>query len=327
MTSINDQLKNFWQIISDPTTEQREKMGEGRSFYIFLTLLFGIISVLVAYNSPLLQSPLRLVGFIVIMFLHIGLHWLSFLSISNIRFSIAYLVTQGVLSMLIILLSGAPELALAIFAAMIGETIGTFGTSRLSWSAVVAFLVLTPVSYILVGGTETLQNWLSPTLSTMIILIVFMVLFRRQLESSERAQALATDLKEANTQLVTYAARNELLALQAERERMARELHDTLAQGVAGLILQLEALKAYQQQNNQVKAENVLTQALDRARNTLSESRAAIEDLRNDDRDFQTTLEKLVAEFSATGQTTCELNIELEDTQTISRHIKHHARR
>jgi NarL family two-component system sensor histidine kinase YdfH len=89
----------------------------------------------------------------------------------------------------------------------------------------------------------------------------------------------------------------------------------------------LEALKAYQQQNNQVKAENVLTQALDRARNTLSESRAAIEDLRNDDRDFQTTLEKLVAEFSATGQTTCELNIELEDTQTISRHIKHHARR
>ncbi|MBC8508696.1 MAG: hypothetical protein H8D34_27880, partial [Chloroflexi bacterium] len=283
MSPITNQFKFLWQLLSDPTTEQKEKMGEGRSFYIVLTLILGIISIIVAYNSPLLQSPLRLVGFITIMLLHIGLHWLSFLIIDNTRLSIAYLMTQGVLSMLAIFISGAPELVLAIFATMIGETIGTFGTSWLSWSAVFTFLVLTPLSYLLVGGLETLQDWLSPTISTMIILIIFMVLFRRQLESSARAQELATDLRSAMSELAAYAARNESLTLQAERERMARELHDTLAQGVAGLILQLEALKAYQQQNDHLKVEQVLTQALDRARNTLSESRAAIEDLRNED--------------------------------------------
>jgi NarL family two-component system sensor histidine kinase YdfH len=327
MISIKNHFKNFWQLISNPTLEQEERMGEGRSFYIVLTLILGIISVIVAYNSPLLQSPLRLVGFIAIMLLHVGLHWLSFLGVDNTRLGVAYLLVQGVLGILAVAISGAPELALAIFAAMIGETIGTFGTSWLSWSAVLAYLIMTPAGYFLVGGMETLRDWMSPTISTMTILIVFMVLFRKQLESSERAQALASDLKDANRQLVAYAARNESLALQAERERMARELHDTLAQGLAGLILQLEALKAYQQQKKHEKAETVVIQALDRARNTLSESRAAIEDLRNEDRDFKKTVKNLVEQFGNTGKTDYKLTIHLETDKPIRQQIRHHARR
>jgi len=327
MKSKTNLLKKFWQLLTNPSSEQKEVLGEGRPFLIVLTLILGVISIIVAYNAPQLQAPLPLIGFIIIMLLHISLHWLNGFCVGNTRLSLAYLITQGALSMLAILISGAPELALAIFASLIGETIGTFGTSRLSWSAVTAFLVLTPASYILVGGMETLQNWLSPTLSTMIILIIFMVLFRKQLESSERAQALASDLKDANQQLVAYANRNEALTLQAERERMARELHDTLAQGVAGLILQLEALKAFQEQNNLEKAQNVLEQALDRARNTLSESRSAIEDLRNEDTDFRTTVQKLIAEFSEIGKIHSTLHVELEIVQTLPQHIQHHARR
>ncbi|NQU31323.1 MAG: hypothetical protein HQ525_11710 [Anaerolineae bacterium] len=327
MSPIMNQLKFLWQLLSAPTTEQKEKMGEGRSFYIVLTLILGIISIIVAYNSPLLQSPLRLVGFITIMFLHIGLHWLSFLVIDNTRLSIAYLMTQGVLGMLAIFISGAPELALAIFATMIGETIGTFGTSWLSWSAVIAYLIMTPAGYLLVGGMGTLQDWMSPTISTMTILIIFMVLFRKQLDSSERAQALAVELKSTNKELAAYAARNESLTLQAERERMARELHDTLAQGVAGLILQLEALKAYQQQSDHLQVKQVLTQALDRARNTLSESRAAIEDLRNEDSNFQKTVEKLVEQYNATGKTNYKLTTQLKPKNILPQHIRHHARR
>ncbi len=302
-------------------------MGEGRSFYIVLTFILGIVTIIVAYNSPLLNSPWRLIAFIAIMVLHITLHWLSFLSVGNLRLEISYLIVQGILAMLAIVLSGEPELALAVFAAMIGETIGTFGTSRLSWSAVITYLILTPFSYYIIGGIETLQGWMSPTISTMIILIIFMILFRKQLESNERAQALAADLKDANQQLSAYAVRNEALTLQSERERMARELHDTLAQGVAGLILQLEALKAFQEQSNHGQAQKVVEQALDRARNTLSESRAAIEDLRNEDRDFKKTVKRLVTEFCATEKTKCELNIQLESGQKIPQNIQHHARR
>ena len=327
METKSNPFKKFWQLLTNPNAEQREVLGEGRPFFIVLSFILGTISIIVAYNAPQLQSPLALIAFILIMLLHISLHWLSGYCVGNFRLSLAYLLTQSILSMLAIIISGAPELALAVFATMIGETIGSFGTTRLSSSAVFIFLIMTPLSYFLVGGVETLNNWSSPTISTMIILIIFMVLFRRQLESGERAQALAAELSAAVHQLTTYATRNESLTLQAERERMARELHDTLAQGVAGLILQLEALKAYQGQKNYLQANEVLTQALDRARNTLSESRAAIEDLRNEDRDFQKTVEKLVEQFSETGKTDYELKIYSETEKPLRQQIRHHARR
>ena len=302
-------------------------MGEGRSFYVFLTFILGIVTVIVAYNSPLLQTPWRLIVFVAIMVFHIALHWLSFLSVGNLRLEMTYLIVQGALGLLAVYISGAPELALSIFATMIGETIGTFGTSWLSRLAVAAYLLMTPTGYYIVGGMETLKGWMSPTISTMTILIIFMVFYSKQLDTSERAQTLAEDLKSTNQELAAYAVRNEALTLQAERERMARELHDTLAQGVAGLILQLEALKAYQEQEDHEKAENVLRQALDRARNTLSESRAAIEDLRNEDTDFKKTVERLVAEFCATEKTKCELNIQLERGKKLPQNVQHHARR
>jgi hypothetical protein len=53
------------------------------------------------------------------------------------------------------------------------------------------------------------------------------------------------ELDAANRQLTEYAAQVEDLALSNERPRTARELHDTLSQVLAGLILQLEAVDAH----------------------------------------------------------------------------------
>ena len=71
------------------------------------------------------------------------------------------------------------------------------------------------------------------------------MLYNRQGEARARAQALLAELEDANRQLAEYAARVEELTLANERQRMARELHDTLSQGLAGLILQLEAADAH----------------------------------------------------------------------------------
>ena len=77
-----------------------------------------------------------------------------------------------------------------------------------------------------------------------LFVVIYVVLYTRQLEAREQAQALAAELEAANRQLAEYAAQVEDLTLAAERQRMARELHDTLAQGLAGLILQLEAARS-----------------------------------------------------------------------------------
>ena len=61
---------------------------------------------------------------------------------------------------------------------------------------------------------------------------------------------------------------------------MAFELHDTLGQGVAGLVLQLEAVKNHLENDRNQRAEEIVSQAMQRARTTLADSRAVIDDLR-----------------------------------------------
>jgi NarL family two-component system sensor histidine kinase YdfH len=80
--------------------------------------------------------------------------------------------------------------------------------------------------------------------------------------------------------LTEYSARVEDLTIAAERQRMARELHDTLSQGLAGLILQLEAADAHLAANCPERARGILEQSMEKARGTLKEARQAIDDLR-----------------------------------------------
>ncbi len=91
---------------------------------------------------------------------------------------------------------------------------------------------------------------------------------------------LTVQTLEANRRLEHYAAQVQELTLANERQRMARELHDTLAQGLAGLILQLEAADSHLSRGNAQRAQTIIEQAMSRARTTLTDARHAIDDLR-----------------------------------------------
>ena len=106
------------------------------------------------------------------------------------------------------------------------------------------------------------------------------LLKQRNEELSCELERQAVDLEAAHRELADYAARVEDLTLAAERQRMARELHDTLAQGVAGLVLQLEAADSHLAAGRAERAQGIVQQAMGRARDTLADARRAIEDLR-----------------------------------------------
>lgn len=91
---------------------------------------------------------------------------------------------------------------------------------------------------------------------------------------------LTVQTLEANRRLEHYAEQVQELTLANERQRMARELHDTLAQGLAGLILQLEAADSHLARGNPARAQSIIEQAMTRARTTLADARRAIDDLR-----------------------------------------------
>jgi len=117
-------------------------------------------------------------------------------------------------------------------------------------------------------------------LPILIFVVIYVTQLNRIVESREQARKLLIELEEANLQLSTYAHQVEELTLTQERQRMARELHDTLAQGLAGLILQLEAADSHLSLGCNEKSQAIIQQAMNRARTTLSDARRVIGDLR-----------------------------------------------
>jgi two-component system, NarL family, sensor kinase len=77
-----------------------------------------------------------------------------------------------------------------------------------------------------------------------------------------------------------YAHSIEFGAIE-ERNRLAREIHDTLAQGLTGIALQLETADALlESETSPPKVQKVIQQALEQARANLEEARRSVLDLR-----------------------------------------------
>jgi NarL family two-component system sensor histidine kinase YdfH len=94
---------------------------------------------------------------------------------------------------------------------------------------------------------------------------------------------------------------------------MARELHDTLAQGLAGLILQLEAADTHLSRGQVERAQKITIQAMARARATLADARHAIDDLRdtNPILDIETAVRTEAERFASATGIACDLDLEI----------------
>lgn len=95
----------------------------------------------------------------------------------------------------------------------------------------------------------------------------------------QRLHQQQASLARANAQLADYAATVEELTISRERNRMARELHDTLAHTLSALSVQLETVNAYWEVDP-TAAQAMLTTALGATRSGLQETRRALKALR-----------------------------------------------
>ena len=123
----------------------------------------------------------------------------------------------------------------------------------------------------------------------------------RWLEEAERALILSVGNQLAvaieNAHLFSQTAR---LAVMEERNWLAREIHDTLAQGLVALTLQLELAITHIEDFDRVDlAAGSLHRCLDLARENLEEARRSVSYLRGDrvaNRDLRALLEDLAEE-------------------------------
>src|SRR6266545_2851619 len=98
-------------------------------------------------------------------------------------------------------------------------------------------------------------------------------------EEIELAQALAHQAMLA-IQLNEFAEKSRQSAILEERNRMARDIHDTLAQGFTGVIVQLEAADDAIGCSRRTEANEHLQRAAELARHSLSEARRSVHALR-----------------------------------------------
>jgi PAS domain S-box-containing protein len=98
-------------------------------------------------------------------------------------------------------------------------------------------------------------------------------------EQIELTQALAHQVMLA-IQLNEFAEQSQRAAVFEERNRMARDIHDTLAQGFTGVIVQLEAAEDAVSCGCRKEADDHLHRASELARQSLSEARRSVHALR-----------------------------------------------
>ena len=98
-------------------------------------------------------------------------------------------------------------------------------------------------------------------------------------EEIELTQALAHQVMLA-LQLNEFAEQGQRAAVLEERNRMARDIHDTLAQGFTGVIVQLEAAEDAVSCGYRKEADDHLHRAGELARQSLSEARRSVHALR-----------------------------------------------
>ena len=290
-------------------------------FYIFITLLMGYMGTAAVLSIWERGETAVLVSLVLLFVSHVGLYWLNVLWVHrNTRWWLLYYPAQTVVMLgIVLLLQGRSPVALSFLfsatIAMVGEALGVWGNSRRAFFLGLFYIALLLGFTYLFSDRIVFIDSLTGLLVNGGSIILFMVMFNQLFAERQKAMELAERLESANAKLAAYNAKIESLTLQNERQRMARELHDTLAQGVAGLVLQLEAVKAHLASNRTERASAIIEQAASRARSTLAESRAAIDDLRAAPENLVGSVREKTERFKQATGIPCEVEISIEENQ------------
>jgi two-component system, NarL family, sensor histidine kinase YdfH len=240
--------------------------------------------------------------------------WFSFSVGRKHRLIWPALLIQGALTCLIGFFVPALSIAvpISLILVLILEACTMFKHVReiLAFSGLVIILFLLTVALDWKAKTEFGESSLTIVVALILLLVGFLfvggffVLYRRLAH-------MHTTIETAYARLETASERIEELTLITERQRMARELHDTLAQGLAGIVLQLGVahIRVREQHNDEILL--ILEQALASARETLANARSAIDDLRVNTTDPVEVAQEEVRRFTLMTGIPCNVELEL----------------
>jgi NarL family two-component system sensor histidine kinase YdfH len=275
--------------------------------WIYVVIPFPLISAIDLGTSNQIFTGLLII--------HAILYVLGSLPTFPYRWYWPYIVLQdGLIIGMGLALSSANTfiISITLYLALVGKSISL----RRGHKAVILTLVSAAVSFLIGvtirGGWIAFHHAILYVAPVILVAAGYIALSFRLARANEKSQTLLRELEEAHDILARYAAQVEDLTRANERQRMARELHDTLAQGLAGLTMQLDAVDALLEEDNAREAQEIVQQAIVRSRTTLVDARKAIDDLRNTDSetlDCREAVQREVLHFTTTTGIACQADL------------------
>jgi NarL family two-component system sensor histidine kinase YdfH len=225
-------------------------------------------------QSPLFPALIDFIIFTGLILIHILLHWYAG-SVVDKRPWI-YFVVQGfiVWGCALLMPKAYSVIFVSLLTALAGQSIGVYSQRLKVFLICTLYCALYSFSLVWLGTTEDLPSTLPSLFFLMVFVIGYATLFYKQVRVKLRTQSFLRELERAHRKV-------EDLTIANERQRMARDLHDTLAQGLAGLIMQLDAADAHFENDNIHRAHEIVQLSKAQAKRTLAEARSAIDNLRS----------------------------------------------
>jgi len=188
---------------------------------------------------------------------------------------------------------------------------------RLLWGSLFLWLIVMVECFIRTGYVDLFDNLTG--VSFVVFGTVVGDLIRKLYDASEvvtlqfeQLSRSHEELEEAHQQLRKYAQTVEQLTVDRERNRIAREIHDTVGHKMTALLVQLQLARELMKQNKPKEAEAALNICGVLARDALEEVRFSVKTIHSDEGSQQTFIasaRKLFEDFykSAGLQTTFDL--------------------
>lgn len=254
-----------------------------------------VLHTIVIIGTLVLQSIYKLtlteiVGVIFFVTLYNGVHWFS----NNIilKWKTGYFLLQGFIIFIgaSIVAESSPIIMLGLMPTFLIQVMYYYQSNFykvLGYTLIYLFGFSLMIFY--TYGENYLWIFIVLFLALMTLAVLILLLYNQKEMENMRMQQYIAELKIANQKI-------EQLTLQNERQRMARDLHDTLAQKLAGLILELDAVDAHLKRGNMERGQGIVKMAMEHAKEALEESRNVIDNLRdvNSDESFLDRLEEEV---------------------------------
>lgn len=275
-----------------------------------------LLGVLGLQYTVALSTPQAVLG-VLFFSVYTGLHWYSDIILA--KFKALYFYLQGfiILFCTIVMPDASPIIVLGLMLIFIIQGMFYFQQAYKLVLLVLGYLTFYIIVMYIHFGVEYLWLFIAIFVIIFVFLnLVFYLINQKDAENME-LQYYVKELQLANKKI-------EQLTLQNERQRMARDLHDTLAQRLVGLILKLDASDAHLKKGNISKVETILLSAREQAKESLVDARKVIDDLRLS-MSYESFTERVTEEMAQLQFLySIPIALDLEKTPTLTAPVEDH---